>query len=30
MQHFQVKVFAEEASDPDLGAAIPVFHRWIR
>jgi hypothetical protein len=30
MQHFQVKVFAAAGSAPDLGEAIPVFHRWIQ
>ena len=31
MQHFRVKVFARPTpADFDLGAAIPVFHRWIQ
>lgn len=30
MQHFKVKLFARGGSAPDLGAAIPVFHRWIQ
>ena len=30
MQHFRVKLFATADSAPDLGAAIPVFHRWIQ
>jgi len=30
MQHFRVKLFAETTADFDLGAAIPVFHRWIQ
>ena len=30
MQHFQIKIFARPESHPDLGQAIPVFHRWIQ
>ncbi len=30
IQHFRVKLFAAVESDPDLAAAIPVFHRWIQ
>lgn len=30
VQHFRVKVFASEGAAPDLGKAIPVFHRWIQ
>jgi hypothetical protein len=30
LQHVQVKVFAGPESMPDLGGAIPVFHRWIQ
>jgi hypothetical protein len=30
IQHFRVKLFATPASRPHLGAAIPVFHRWIQ
>ena len=32
VQHVNVKIFAEgpAAADVDLGAAIPVFHRWIQ
>jgi hypothetical protein len=30
IQHFRVKLFATPASDPHLGDAIPVFHRWIQ
>jgi hypothetical protein len=30
MQHFRVKLFAREGSEPDLSAAIPIFHRWIQ
>ena len=30
IQHFRVKLFATPASNPDLRAAIPVFHRWIQ
>jgi hypothetical protein len=30
IQHFRVKVFATPDSHPRVGAAIPVFHRWIR
>ncbi len=31
MQHFRVKFFARPTPpDFDLGAAIPVFHRWIQ
>jgi len=29
-QHFQVKIFASPPWPDDLGAAIPVFHRWIQ
>ena len=28
IQHVRVKIFARESVD--LGAAIPVFHRWIQ
>lgn len=30
MQHFRVKFFVQPDLRPDLGAAIPVFHRWIQ
>jgi hypothetical protein len=30
IQHFRVKLFADETSQPNLHQAIPVFHRWIR
>ena len=30
IQHFRVKLFAEDPVTIDLGDAIPVFHRWIR
>jgi len=30
MQHFRVKLFAQPDLAPDLGAAIPVFHRFIQ
>jgi hypothetical protein len=30
VQHFKVKLFARSGSAPDLGAAVPVFHRWIQ
>lgn len=30
VQHFRVKLFATPESNPDLGDAITVFHRWIQ
>lgn len=30
VQHINVKIFARDDSAIDLGAAIPVFHRWIQ
>src|SRR5947207_13377236 len=30
IQHVRVKIFAREPVSADLGAAIPVFHRWIQ
>jgi hypothetical protein len=30
MQHFRVRIFTKPGTRPDLGAAIPVFHRWIQ
>jgi hypothetical protein len=30
IQHFRVKLFATPVSHPHLGAAIPIFHRWIQ
>src|SRR5215469_16766980 len=30
IQHVRVKVFAREPAPIDLGAAIPIFHRWIQ
>ena len=30
VQHVNIKIFAQEAPAIDLGAAIPVFHRWIQ
>jgi len=30
MQHFRVKLPVTAGTQPDLGAAIPVFHRWIQ
>jgi len=30
VQHLNVKIFAQDPAAVDLGAAIPVFHRWIQ
>src|SRR5882724_7078916 len=30
IQHVRVKIFARQPAPADLGAAIPVFHRWIQ
>ncbi len=30
MQHFRVRIFGSVTAKFDLGAAIPVFHRWIQ
>lgn len=30
LQHVNVKIFARQPEAVDLGAALPVFHRWIR
>ena len=30
LNRIQVKYFLEDASRPDLGAVVPIFHRWIQ
>jgi hypothetical protein len=30
IDHVNIKIFASTSDDFDLGAAIPVFHRWIQ
>jgi hypothetical protein len=30
IHHVRVKIFAQDSGGVDLGAAIPVFHRWIQ